>query len=1403
MSPKDPVHDPAIRHFAQRLLQSVSRSPALKAFPTKSVKRIDLARLRLAHDAAPEELIRGIVDSGGYELIFQDRGYSDPRRDDSQALFASLKTKLSREAQAAHRETGLWMLWLAYPLLYAPHPNADREDLLLAPLFLWPIRIESVGRRENHLFVARQDDAPLFNRVAANWIRRNLQFDPHEPSTTDLLGLKGIDDVARLTKKFCDTFEPPIPVEIGTRIQPVPNRKELGRGRPALLNAGIMGLVRWENMELLADLDRLRQFDRIDGPAGQMLRPVASRSVAPVLPPAEVDRYLVTPTDVFQEGAVWRARTAEGAVIHGPPGTGKSQVIVNIVADHLARGKTVLVVCQKKAALDVVSSRLKAAGLGDLILQVDDAEGDRRRVIETLRSQTEAAPESVSARAQTAARIDALEKEFESYARALFHARERWGVNYQTIISRIARIERSEPDVRPSSRIRELLLDATDEALQVLVEQVGVVRGLFVEARVWENPWAIDGQSLSGDRYECEEIDLILDRVVQRCIELDERTPESGPARAPLDGSLAKIAEACDLLARNWASVHRQLLAHEATPTKPRIDAEEFAAASGFADQIARFDDRRLRWVFPSFRRARREIRSFRSGRPWLSSDDAVTQLEALRERAKAAAAWVETASALEQWITPACIGRLHADVREARSTTSFIGRLRAFVHLLPALVRYRAAIAAMDLLGRAIVSVLIKESAEANAQWEGIVRLSALLAWAAAAESDNPILRAKTPELYESDSQRLRELSLRKKSLEKSFIRSTWAARWHGVDHRWRHGLRFKGKNSSRLREVVEGGRTRGLFDVRPCWLANPGTISQMFPLEPGVFDLVVFDEASQCPPEFAIPSLFRSKSVVVAGDGKQLPPTSFFRSSFDFDPEIDDEVSAGESAEDRTEVQLDLEVATGSEDLLSLAQARLPEAHLNVHYRSLDPALISFSNAAFYGNRLEVPTPPRPVLEGDRPALDYRSVNGVYQPSKTNPQEARAVVDYLKGLWSASAVPPTVGVVTFNEAQRDAILDLLDVEGVRDPQFRFATERELVRMDDGQDVGLFVKSLESVQGDERDIILFSTTYGRRPDGRFVKSFLGPINQQGGERRLNVAVTRARTAVRIFSSLPIDELASALTPGAVESADAAGRAMLQLYLAYAKRTCAGESDLANGVLSRALAISGSHQTASRSGKMEESEFEIEVREVLQSALGLPVHPQVSSGAFRIDLGVRAPADDCYILGIECDGKAYHSGMSARAHDHWRQGLLEERGWRIHRIWSTSWRESRQREVDKVVAVVTPILRRLAQVDATRSPDRSRSPVVREGDEQYQVSAPLDKRPIGSGDVVTYIFLDEPDRERTARLVNSEATVVDGEVRTGSPIGRALVGQFEGAQTVLALDGGRRRIIEIRAVRSA
>jgi len=1389
---RDPVQAQAVEHYTRRLLTGVSRSAALKAFPTRTVKRIDLARLRIARPDAPESLLHTLVEpEARYKLTFEDYRRQDEAGEARRALFTTLRNRLARDAQAAHRETGLWMLWLAYPLLYAPHPSRDRDDFLLAPLFLWSVRIDSTGLSEGEISFVREGAVPRFNRVAWQWIRRNLDFDPPEPTPSELLELTTFEKLRESVQRYTAGFRLSLDGTLIPRIVPVPERKQVSSWDvPRLLDAGILGLIRWENMELLADLGRLHDMEELAGPAGEFLRERQRLDVPLIEVPREKDRFLITDTDASQERAIWASRRQEGVVVHGPPGTGKSQVIVNIVADVLAHGETVLVVCQKKAALDVVASRLSAAGLGDLLLQVDDAEGDRRRIIESLRSQEPPVRADVERRrAAGAAEIEQLESRFEAYSKALFSLRERRGTNYRAMLARISRIQRNTAGIRPLPALRKLLSSSDETSLRQLCEALEGIERLYFEAEVADNPWMDARQDLAGDPYEMDEIRECLGDGTEAYGAADTWAARAGPAGLPLVGDLAEIEAAAARLGDAWPRLERQLL----RPVRTEVDAREiddatFRRAAEAATALVRHQGSIVRFLRPAFYRARNLLGAFGAVRPWVEDASADGIFRAIAKRARDAAACERYLRTLGAWIDAAVVDRLVGELRAGRPVAGYLQRIQTHLPLLPVLLRYRATLAGLGERDRQVVAALVEDAEATPRAWSRVTELSALLEWVADAERESPILREMTPEIHRTERVRLVEAARAKRQLEATAIRSRWAAEWEGIDHRWRRGLRFRGPNSVRLREVVETGLRRGLLDLRPCWLANPGTTSQILPLEHGVFDVVVFDEASQCPPEYALPALYRGRRVVVAGDGKQLPPTMFFRSTFDFDTE--EEAAEREQA---VEDKVELGISTGAEDLLFLAQARLPDAHLNVHYRSIDPQLIAFSNAAFYGNRLEAPRPPSTTTADGATALSLERVDGVYRPDRTNPEEARRVVACLRRLWLESDARPTVGVVTFNEAQREEIEDLLDAEAARDVAFRCAFEREQARRDGDQDVGFFVKSLEAVQGDERDVILFSTTYGRREDGRFSRSFLGPINQAGGERRLNVAITRARQWVRIFTSLPIAELADALGAGSVQTQETAGRAMLQLYLAFAERVTAGDESGAEAVLLRALKLSGTLGPQPASSGEEESEFEVEVREALRDALGLEIDSQVSSGAFRIDLAVRSPGGG-YLLGIECDGKAYHSAASARAYDHWRQSLLEERGWRIHRVWSTSWWRERQREIERVQFIVRAALgERSAAREAPAIASGVGSSVEAPGETQEACSVAI-------GKTVTYRYEDEPSDVRRHRILDGRPTGRLDAIGASTPLARALLGRHPGEVVSLARFGGPTRLVRVLAV---
>jgi hypothetical protein len=422
--------------------------------------------------------------------------------------------------------------------------------------------------------------------------------------------------------------------------------------------------------------------------------------------------------------------------------------------------------------------------------------------------------------------------------------------------------------------------------------------------------------------------------------------------------------------------------------------------------------------------------------------------------------------------------------------------------------------------------------------------------------------------------------------------------------------------------------------LDLKPCFMMSPLSVSQFLPPQLK-FDCVVFDEASQVKPADAVNAIYRGRQVIIAGDERQLPPTSFFdRGVQDDDVYDEEEVDEFES-------------------ILSLAKAGVMQLPLRWHYRSRHESLISFSNREYYDS--ELITFPGAIEYSDELGIHFEHVpEGVYARggSKDNVIEARRVVERV--IHHATTRPDrSLGVIAFSDAQASRISVELD-----------AVRRQRPDLDDffAQDRldGFFVKNLESVQGDERDVIIFSIGYGRDEFGKFTMNF-GPVGREGGERRLNVAATRARERVEVVASV---------TAGDFQETTNVRVQSLKRYLDYAERGIVAFAD--QGV----------------TGQEPDSPFEEDVIRVVRE-LGYEPRPQVGQAGFRIDIGVVHPEKPGrFVLGIECDGATYHSSRVARDRDRLRQEILEGLGWNIYRIWSTSWFRDRNAEIERLREVL-------------------------------------------------------------------------------------------------------------------
>jgi very-short-patch-repair endonuclease len=509
----------------------------------------------------------------------------------------------------------------------------------------------------------------------------------------------------------------------------------------------------------------------------------------------------------------------------------------------------------------------------------------------------------------------------------------------------------------------------------------------------------------------------------------------------------------------------------------------------------------------------------------------------------------------------------------------------------------------------------------------------------------------------------------------------------------------------------------------LKPCFMMSPLTVSRLLP--PTLkFDVVVFDEASQVRPSDAINCVYRGAQLIVAGDQRQLPPTSFFEVGG-----VDD----GEWEEEQfEEFESILQLCKGS--------GGLRELPLKWHYRSQHEDLITYSNQSFYDGRLV--TFPGAAHEADDLGVKFFYVaDGVYRrgSARDNPREAEVVVDRVMHWARESLTHPerefTLGVVAFSEAQASAIEVALDRRRQGSPELDAFFSAD--RLD-----GFFVKNLESVQGDERDVMLFSVGYGRDENGKLTMNF-GPLNRDGGERRLNVAITRARRRVEVVSSVTGAE-------GEFNTLLKGGARHLQRYLDYAAR----------GPASLALEIG-------ESGLDAESPFEEEVIRTIR-AWGYEVEPQVGSAGYRVDIGVKSTQrSGQFALGVECDGAMYHSSKVARDRDRLRQEVLERLGWRIHRIWGTAWYRNRPEQELRLRAAIEEAI----SGEAAPADQRRMRPVVSSQDVAFEAvaldEAPMWASPYEVADPVgpaRHIEMHVPEAQADLRRMILEVVAVEGPV---------------------------------------
>lgn len=588
-------------------------------------------------------------------------------------------------------------------------------------------------------------------------------------------------------------------------------------------------------------------------------------------------------------------------------------------------------------------------------------------------------------------------------------------------------------------------------------------------------------------------------------------------------------------------------------------------------------------------------------------------------------------------------------------------------IDTLEAVLRVAKGLDALPQIMRRATAALVQASAP-GAKAIATLRRAALSAEITARLQGNPKLHELDGQRMKSCFERYRALDAQKREAVRDATLHEWAEKQKGrllaatgtrlnsVGAELRRRLTIQGDRAMRLRQVIalgsdaEGGDP--LFDLCPVWMASPETVAQLFPRQP-IFDVVIFDEASQCRLEEALPVLTRAKRVVIAGDPQQLPPTRFFESA------------VAESADEEIESDQQLfETRQGEiEDLLAAAlNLEIEQSYLDVHYRSRNSDLIQFSNRHFYNSRLQ-PIPGHPLNRARFAPVTLYRADGTYE-KRANEQEAERVCEIVSDLLKRSE-PPSIGIACFNLPQRDLIVEKLEERALEDPTFgkRLASARQ--RQGAGSSESLFVKNLENVQGDERDHIIISTTYGPDPSGRFHRRF-GPVGRLGGGRRLNVLVTRARQEVHLVTSVP-PEVYRALPPVPAGQAPS-GAWLLFAYLAYAERLAElYDGSHAPDAEPAALPPAQVNLRPTRTPSAFAEAFAGDLKS--KRNIGSDVH--WGNDGFCIDMALHHPARPGDVtIGVLCDGSRFALAEDPVEWDVFRTGVLQDQGWALHRVWT-------------------------------------------------------------------------------------------------------------------------------------
>lgn len=1268
------------------------------------------------------------VGAGGAgELVLLEAAGGKLRAAGSPEYISESLQNLVRKARSAQEEAGANTLYLAAGFLRWKNEGEKAEKY--APLALLPVNIK---KQKNRSFILERGEEFEVNTTLAEFLKQEFGID-----------VRGLEGKGLSPDRICAVFR-----------SATANMKDwLVFDDVYIAQFTFVRYAMWADVK--NNMAAYRKNPMIAGLISGVSQTDDKTEAIDedACPPSEI--MVPLPCDSAQFAAIAESARGTSFVLHGPPGTGKSQTISNMIANALAGGKRVLFVAEKQAALQVVKKRLSEAGIGDFCLELGSGKTDKQEIVRSLESTLSlSGAESDGGFEAAAGRIEDLRGKLKAPFDAL-HKKRRLGVSvYEGILYYLR--NRTAPDLMDietsfyDGLTREKLEEyevTLAEAQAAANECGGVYRSPFAEIKLTECDKKVKkavscaaevvlaelrhlktylgllletfGQKVSkftfkklansiriaemllGDSLDvffgCDErefyafynANLRYDNETAHWLKYFKALPDMGKTAAEAERELDEYGDdlRASRLLRQTAKRFSKLL-KVPVPLEGKEGAEwikraceiekarsvmlsETALSKNFSGFGGINEKKRAEFLSPLYALHALcadtfmdyNADSFNS----VCSECAGGALDPLLSGYVAAAK--AFSAGVDKYI--AAIGGDRSAFEDADITEIFYEKCTALldnIDMLPAWCEYRATAKKLNSCGLTFMTDAMERGRISGKQVLASFRKNVYRNFVQTNIPADPDLAAFSAGVADESAAEFSRLIEEFSRLTREKIRADLVA---GLPSAQTEGplalemMAFRRRiagnpRALNLRELFR--EIPGLLKAAaPCMLMSPITVSQYLPPENGLFDLVIFDEASQMPTAEAVPALARAKSAVIVGDPKQLPPTTFFMGAG-----IDEETEP-----DEMESVLD--------DCLALG---MPERHLIWHYRSKHESLIAFSNVNYYSSRLC--TFPSPDASESKVFLRYFE-NGVYDRggTKCNKAEAEALVaEVVRRLKDPASARSSIGIVTFSTPQQIYVEKLLN---------KALSRYDLEDAAYSRDEPLFVKNLENVQGDERDVILFSVCYGPDAAGRISLNF-GPLNQYGGWRRLNVAVSRAREEMIVFSSMRY----SAIDLSRTTSRGVAG---LRAFLEFAEKGMAGISLRSDGVILNRQSI-GSYIAA-----------ELE-------NCGYKCRCDVGYSDFKIDVAVLDPADGRnFILAVLSDGSGK---FSVKDRTVTQVQTLKRCNWNVIRLYAVNFFNNPKREIKRIKDYLDKLTGGgKPAANAYKKPYRAAKTAIKECEPQY------------------------------------------------------------------------------------